>query len=67
MHNPDEDEHRDLKEARRNKDRRAKENNSAKSEAQESLWLLRELFPGYMEKYQEDYENNQVHMIATYT
>ena len=33
MHNPDEDEHHHLKEAKRNKDRSAKEYNSAKSES----------------------------------
>jgi len=61
MHNPNEDAHLQTRhKARCEKD-------SAKSDAQESLWLLRELFPGYMEKYQEDYENNQVLNPQTHT
>ena len=62
MHNPNEDQpfvpfnHSHFN----HKDRKGSELGSDKSEAQESLWLLRELFPGYMERYHEDYVNNHL-------
>ena len=65
MHNPDED-YYPIK-TNRHKDRAPAEGTSAKSEAQESLWLLREMFPYYMEKYHENYVNNHLNTHSNNT
>lgn len=65
MRNPNEDQY--PQKPKRPKDRALDEEASAKSEAQESLWLLREMFPEYMEKYHENYVNNHLNIHQSNT